>query len=277
MECVAVFLLIVVGLFVTVGMIGERVYGRTRRRRMFRDLAKRFAGAYDAGGLFSRPAMRLRYGETWAVVTQNNAGGPLPGLSWQVRIAWPHNNVRCEIFAVTNPRVLRDMRHAWPVIQLDNSDFCQRYVVTGMDEPVVRALLTAGVQWQIDCLRKQIPDERLYVLIRDGQLIIQKPWQRSRIEDSVTFIQAALELYDQCMLAKASGIEFLNTDEAQSLDQVECKVCGEAIASNLVFCRRCKTPHHQECWQYVGLCSVYGCRETVYLVPQEGTGMSDER
>jgi hypothetical protein len=213
--------------------------------------------------------MRVRYGETWAVVTQSNAGGPYPGLSLQVRIAWPHTNVHCEIMSVPAPRLLHNMRHAWPVISIEE-DFNSRYLVTGLEQDAVRELVTAGVQWQIDCLRKLVPDERLYVLIRDGQMIVQKPWQRTRLEQSVAFIQSALELYDQCMLAKASGIEFLHTDEAQTLDQVECKVCGEAIGSDLVYCRRCKTPHHQECWQYVGICSVYGCRETTFLLPQQG-------
>jgi hypothetical protein len=276
MECLAAFFVLSILLFVMLGTVGERMYGRRRRRRLFRDLAKHFKGAYDAGGLFSRPALRLRYGETWAVVTQSHAGGPFFGRSLQVRIAWPHPNVRCEIIATPEPRLLRGLRHAWLLIEMDGTDFGERYIVTGAEESVVRPLLTDGVQWQIDRLRKLVPDERLYVLIRDGQLIVQRPWQNLRLEPTVAFIQMALELFDQCMLARASGIEFLNTDEAQSLDRIECKVCGESIASDLVFCRRCKTPHHQECWQYVGVCSVYGCRETVYLVPQQGTGMSGE-
>jgi len=55
------------------------------------------------------------------------------------------------------------------------------------------------------------------------------------------------------------------TDEAAPL-QVdpqggECQVCGERMETRVVFCARCRTPHHEECWSYVGQCSTYACRE----------------
>ncbi len=41
----------------------------------------------------------------------------------------------------------------------------------------------------------------------------------------------------------------------------DCQVCGERMESRVVFCAKCRTPHHEECWSYVGTCSTYGCRE----------------
>ena len=39
-----------------------------------------------------------------------------------------------------------------------------------------------------------------------------------------------------------------------------CKVCGEAILDDAVIvCAACNTPHHRDCWEYVGGCSIYGC------------------
>jgi Prokaryotic RING finger family 1 len=39
-----------------------------------------------------------------------------------------------------------------------------------------------------------------------------------------------------------------------------CKVCGEPIAGGAVIvCAVCGTPHHRDCWEYVGACSIYGC------------------
>lgn len=40
-----------------------------------------------------------------------------------------------------------------------------------------------------------------------------------------------------------------------------CRVCGTGMSRRLVSCARCRTPHHAECWTYVGMCSTYGCRE----------------
>ncbi len=43
-----------------------------------------------------------------------------------------------------------------------------------------------------------------------------------------------------------------------------CKVCGEAIAGGAVIvCAACNTPHHRDCWEYVGACSIYGCNGKV--------------
>lgn len=41
----------------------------------------------------------------------------------------------------------------------------------------------------------------------------------------------------------------------------ECQICGTAMEERVVYCAKCRTPHHEECWMYNGACSTYGCRE----------------
>lgn len=41
----------------------------------------------------------------------------------------------------------------------------------------------------------------------------------------------------------------------------ECQVCLEKMDRRVVYCAKCRTPHHEECWSYMGMCSTYGCRE----------------
>lgn len=41
----------------------------------------------------------------------------------------------------------------------------------------------------------------------------------------------------------------------------ECQICGAGMTDHVVFCAKCRTPHHEECWTYNGACSTYGCRE----------------
>lgn len=48
-------------------------------------------------------------------------------------------------------------------------------------------------------------------------------------------------------------------------EESTCRICGEVLSAlPRVRCRRCRTPHHEECWEYVGGCSVFACgsRET---------------
>lgn len=41
-----------------------------------------------------------------------------------------------------------------------------------------------------------------------------------------------------------------------------CGVCGEEASQRRVACAKCATPHHAECWEYQGGCSVFGCGST---------------
>lgn len=43
-------------------------------------------------------------------------------------------------------------------------------------------------------------------------------------------------------------------------DTTTCPVCAEPLsARELVVCKRCKTPHHGECWRYNKGCATFGC------------------
>src|SRR5262249_50513385 len=41
-----------------------------------------------------------------------------------------------------------------------------------------------------------------------------------------------------------------------------CQICGATLGQGaVVYCIRCATPHHEECWTYVGQCSTFACTE----------------
>ncbi|MBI4441621.1 hypothetical protein HY639_05615, partial [Candidatus Woesearchaeota archaeon] len=46
----------------------------------------------------------------------------------------------------------------------------------------------------------------------------------------------------------------------------KCNVCGQGIEDRIVHCCACDTIHHQECFDYTGNCSVYGCGSTEYHI-----------
>jgi len=39
-----------------------------------------------------------------------------------------------------------------------------------------------------------------------------------------------------------------------------CPVCATEMTDGVITCEKCRTPHHQECWTYVGQCSTYACK-----------------
>ncbi len=39
-----------------------------------------------------------------------------------------------------------------------------------------------------------------------------------------------------------------------------CLVCGDPLEKDAVPCPKCATLHHEQCWDYVRGCALYGCR-----------------
>ena len=239
---------------------------RARRRFVYEQLARRYAGAYVPSG-FWRPGVRLRYGQTQATLRETARGKPFADRCTQLVIDWPDAIVRCEIVpraAANFPTTL----YFLPEFPTGDANFDRQYAVRGLVEKEVQNLLREGVRWQIDRLAQLPASNTVYVLIQHGQITVRKPKVLTRFEDLRMFTERALELYDQLMLTRVSGIEFLAEDEAQPLGEVICPVCGEPVVRDMVFCRRCKTPHHADCWQFINGCSVYGCGEKSCQAPQ---------
>lgn len=49
--------------------------------------------------------------------------------------------------------------------------------------------------------------------------------------------------------------------ERADLAEPVCIVCGELLdgEADVVRCANCETPHHRDCWEFQGVCAVYGC------------------
>lgn len=62
--------------------------------------------------------------------------------------------------------------------------------------------------------------------------------------------------------AESGPVRVVGSDLAAGGEAAFCPVCGDPVGEEPVRCLRCSTPHHGECWDYVGACSVFGCRST---------------
>ena len=45
--------------------------------------------------------------------------------------------------------------------------------------------------------------------------------------------------------------------------RANCPVCGSQLEGEITSCHDCQTPHHKECWDYVGHCAIFGCHQTI--------------
>ncbi len=95
---------------------------------------------------------------------------------------------------------------------------------------------------------------RLYLPI-----VAEKSEQRNRlIHRGVGLIESILREYGGLDLG--TTVQFVDALFTDSRGQETCQVCGEPIREERVVCASCATPHHPDCWDYTGVCSVFGCQ-----------------
>lgn len=260
-EC-ALVALGVVFLIVMVSTLGGR--SRSGANAIYAYLARQFHGVLRSGGWFGYPSVRFRYGTTDVVVSTRRTRGV---AVTEMLLSWPDARFRCEIgpqgWGQEPGNPFRDGSQ----IGTGDRRFDRTFRVVGNDPTEVRNFLTDGVRWEIQQLWALASVGQIYVKVKNGRMAIGKPINHRTIDDLDRFVQVALGLYDQAMLTRAAGIQFVEETAAPLLQDVTCQVCGESVVVEMVICRRCKTPHHMDCWQYYGACSTYGCRETRYVLP----------
>jgi hypothetical protein len=233
--------------------------------RAFEQLTRRFGGVFQRGGFLRRCSTRFRYGSTWVIVAPGSAAGRQ--RSTQVTLQWPDGRTdwRLETRGTPGPS---DSGGSGRQLLSGDPTFDAQFLVLGRNNDENRRLLSDGVRWQINKLAQSPQPSPIRISIRHGRLLVEKVLAIRRFEELEELTQLCIEFFDQAMLTRSEGIEFLGAaDEAVPLENPVCQVCGEEIVSDMVYCRRCFTPHHLECWQYNGLCSTYGCRESRFSVP----------
>lgn len=263
MDCFLAFAFFVVAItfFVTATARG----GGSRHINAFQMLAQRYGGVCVTNGLWGRPAARFKYGENSAHVEAKK--NRTLGRHTEAHLQWDDENFTCIIVPL---HVQVGWRTAWGLTNVPVQDpaFSGRLQVLASDIPAAQRLLSEGVRWQVLKLCDFLGDGHVELFWRKGNLTCRKfGWMRT-YDELDQFTRLFFELNDQGILTRAEGIDFVETQEVVAVSDAVCQVCGETIVVDMVFCSRCKTPHHRECWEYVGACSVYGCQETRYVTPQ---------
>jgi hypothetical protein len=264
-ECLVIFVVCLVGVAALIVVAVRAQRKADRWNVVYRAVAARHAGSCSPAGWMGRPSIRFRYGATHVLInTQSQAGIPYT----QVFISWPDAEFRCEIQSLRDGAARPSFPRGLVEADLGDEDFTRRFAVHTNNINLARVLLSDGVRWQVERLRAFLGHDNVGISMHRGRIHIRKATYLRRQEELEEFILLSLEFYDQGMLTRSVGIEFVDGGEAQIVREAVCKVCGEDIVTDMVFCRRCKTPHHVECWQYYGACSTYGCRETRFVAPR---------
>jgi hypothetical protein len=230
-------------------------------------LARRFGGRAQTAGWFETPTAMFAVDGVLVRVDIFNTGSKHSRYYTQVHLEWPDSHIRLEVFPDgiwSRMGRLIGMQD----IEIGSPEFDRDYVIRCSDITAVRTFLSGPVQYQIRLLRGLLGNGDIYVSLGVGELLVKKLGLIRDFDQLQTLVQMSLELHAQAIMTQSAGIEFEEQSTAQPIDSAMCQVCGESIESEMVICRRCKTPHHHDCWNYFGRCSTYGCGETRYYVPK---------
>ena len=237
----------------------------TNLRKTYQRFAELYQGQIHDRQPFESPKVSFVFHGARALLSIYESSDPSPQfytqLTYTIPAGWPH---RLEIF----PQRFRDSDVKYlnvDDIRIGDGEFDPRYVVKSNDEKFVKEFLDDKARRAVEDLRNLLGNDKILISVNSSRLMVRKQSIIGELNELTVFAELACQLFDRITLfwQKASGIEILDEEPAEDQGDPVCQVCNFPIKKdNRVFCRRCKTPHHSDCWDFNGQCSTYACGET---------------
>ena len=237
------------------------------RYRAYRALAARYGGKYESRGLYEPPTVSFSYnGSNVRVGLAPHIAGqafqPRTRVVARFRRGLPFRMELAPIARPAPPQAPKGTR----LVRVGDQEFDRGYVVQANDADMALAFLSPSVRWSIEKLGRLAPPGGMLVSINPERLLVQVDRNLGQTFDALAIaVHEALVLHDGLKEGVASrlsdGIAIVAAGPTQDDDTGPpiCKVCGEPILTPGVICTTCRTPHHADCWQFIGACSIYGC------------------
>jgi hypothetical protein len=148
-------------------------------------------------------------------------------------------------------------------VLIGDDDFDSAYVVRTDDPHFARSLLDAKSRGLLQAGRAIGRGGRIRLNVDRHRLRFRKEEPLSAPRDLVSLVRVGLGLLEQVREAVESrhAVQFFDS-LPPSAEKSACPVCGAGVAEGKVLCKRCRTPHHRECWEYARGCSMFACGET---------------
>lgn len=238
-----------------------------KRFKAYRALAARYRGRYENRGLSDPPTVSFTYnGSVVRVGLAPQVSGQVLGPRTRVVARFRQGlPFRMELAPVTRPAPTQTPKGT-RLVRVGDADFDRGFVVQANDAEMARAFLSDDVRSSLKRLQGLAPPSGMLVSINPDRLLVQVDRNLAAQTESLLYaVQQALTVHDGLQLGVSSriglGISIVETGPAHPEDSGPpvCKVCGEPILDSHVVCATCRTPHHNDCWEFIGSCSIYGC------------------
>ncbi len=147
-------------------------------------------------------------------------------------------------------------------IKVGHPKFDARFVVQSNDESRLLEILKPDVLAAIYSLGKDA-----VLNINGANIRLERHFDLSDQVGVNRLVQLFVDAYFALVESAQDLTGSLQVSAVSLVSENEvCMICGENIVERRVHCRRCQTPHHQECWEYLGQCSTFGCGETKWQI-----------
>ena len=243
------------------------------RYRAYRQLAALYRGRYESRGLSDPPTVSfLHHGSTVRVgLAPTIAGQPQQIPRTRVVARFGRGiPFRLELAPIARPAPLQPPKGT-RLVKLGDLAFDRAFVVQANDLEMARDFLNPQVRWTIGNLQRMVHAGGMLVSINPERLLVQIDRNLGQSTEALAAAVAeSLRIHDGLLDGVSrrmnQGIDIVDQPDDWDEDAGPpiCKVCGEPItAGAVIVCASCNTPHHRDCWEYVGACSIYGCNGKV--------------
>lgn len=268
MELFVVGILCLVAYGMLRGIAGLFSLFADKRYRGYKHLAAVYRGKYERRGMSDPPTVSFPYkGATIRV-------GLAPQLPGQPNV--PRSRVVCRFaqglpFRMELAPVIRPAPPQAPkgtrVVKLGVPAFDREFVVQANDPDMAQVFLGPQARNSLDYLKKMSPPGGMLISVNPERLLVQVDRNLGSNPEAISaMVHFALELLEELVVGVQSrlsaGVTIVEAHDDAPGEPAQtpiCKVCGEAIVGKKVLCNICKTPHHIDCWDYIGSCSIFGC------------------
>ena len=241
------------------------------RHRSYRALAARFRGRYENRGMSEPPTVSFLYkGSNVRVGLAPNVPGQNLGPRTRVVARFRQGlPFRLELSPHSRPASPQPPKGT-RVVRVGDLDFDRTFLVQANDADMAREFLGAEVRGAIARVFRVAPQGGMLLSINPERLLVQVDRNLAMHGDwLIVAVNEALTIHDGLLEGVAvklgQGISIVEAGPSKPEDAgpTICKVCGDLILAPGVICVVCKTPHHRDCWEFVGSCSIYGCNSKI--------------
>lgn len=185
---------------------------------------------------------------------------------------WPEPDFRIVVTPSSMLARIQNLFLGIKDIVIGNWRFDLNYILQSNRPEEAKERFTADIVMRIAQMNKgpgtlSGPYPKLTQITTSGHTFMAIVESNANSNDISKIIENAVGVLEE-LVGNAPQIQFIGeTGAGISLGIVinhgegaDCLVCGEQIKGHaMLTCTTCSTPHHKDCWEYIGGCSIYAC------------------